>query len=251
MKRLFIILITAMMAVGVIGQVNVPKVNILGDLHPYKYVYIIPTGSVTSSTGSATVVGSNVVGNGTKTVNPSEILTGYLIKQGYTILPELVPELAEETMIFSYGHAGISPVGIFAYASKIIIQITNGKTHELLATIEAQGCGSTETDDINIALNDALNSYTYSFDPKLKYSFNSVTRNIIDLNILNETPDAIKHIAMMISYYMNDSIVHQQKSHIVLPEILYPGKSCLKSIYRDKVVRNKNMEIKIETIGYE
>ena len=250
MKRIFIILVAAMMAVGVTGQISVPKVNIIGDLHPYKYAYIIPTGSVTSSSGSAAVVGSVVVGNGTKTANPSEILTGYLIKQGYTILPELVPELAEETMIYSYGHAGTRTIG-FGYTSKIIIQITNGKTHELLATIEAEGCGSSETDDINIALNDALNSFTYSFDSKLKYSFYYVTRNIINLNILNETPDVIKNITMMISYYMNDSLVHQQKTNIKLSETLYPSKSCMKSIYRDKVVRKKNMEIKVETIGYE
>lgn len=154
-------------------------------------------------------------------------------------------------MIFSYGRTGTRPIGLFSYASKIIIQITSGKTHELLATIEAEGCGENETDDINIALNNALSMFTYILDPKLNYSFYSVSKNTINLKIFNETPYAIKHIAMMISYYMNDSIVHQQKSHIVLPETLYPGKSYLKSISRDKAARNKNMKIKIETIGYE
>ena len=80
MKRIFIILAAAMMAAGAMaGKINAPKVNIVGDLHPYKYAYIIPTGSVTSSSGSGVVIGNVVVSNGTKTVNPGEIISGYLI----------------------------------------------------------------------------------------------------------------------------------------------------------------------------
>ena len=166
MKRLLIILATVMITVGAMaGKINAPKVKVMGDLRPYKYAYIIPTGSVTSSSGSGAVIGYMVFSDGTKTVNPGEIIAGYLIKQGYVILPSIVPELAEETMIFSYGNAGTRQIGAFSYASKIVIQITSCKTHELLATIEAEGCGNTESDDISQALYDALTSLTYAVNP--------------------------------------------------------------------------------------
>lgn len=251
MKRIFIILAAAMMAVNAMGQLAPPKVEILGDLHPYRFAYIIPAGSVISSSGAGAVIGNVVVSSGTKTANPSEIIAGYLIKQGYTILPEIVPELAEETMIFAYGRTGTRPIGIFAYASKIIIQITNGKSHELLATIEAEGCGENETDDISQALYDALNVFSYSFDPKIVLSISSVSQSSIYLDIYNETPNAIKHIVTMVSYYENDSLVHTQKAHISFSQRLASGNSYIGHICRDKVARNKNMEIKIEIIGYE
>lgn len=80
MKRLFIFLAAVMMSVGAVaGKINAPKVKVMGDLRPYKYAYIIPTGSVTSSSGSGVVIGNVVVSNGTKTVNPGEIISGYLI----------------------------------------------------------------------------------------------------------------------------------------------------------------------------
>lgn len=250
MKRLIIILATAMVAVGAMAAVA-PVVKVMGDLHPYKYAYIIPTGSVASSPGGAAIVGNVVIGEGTKTVNPSEVIAGHLMKMGYTILPSIVPELAEETMIFSFGRAGTRPLGLLEYASKIIIQISSGKTHDLLATIEAEGCGETESDDINRALYDAMNVFVYSINPELKFNIQKFTHAYITFDISNHTPDVIMHIALYVSYYKNDSLVHTQKAHISLPKTLYPGHSILKTIPRDKVAQDKNMQIKVDLIGYE
>lgn len=251
MKRLFIILAAAVMAVGAMGQLYLPEVKIMGDLRPYRYAYVIPASPVTSGPGVAAIIEGVVVSEGTKTVNPSEIISGYLIKLGYNILPSIVPELAEETMIFSYGRAGSRSLGLLSYASKIVIQVTSGKTHELLATIEAEGCGNTEADDINQALYDGLEIFAYSINPKLDLAVRSMSRDFINLDISNQTPNTIKHIALWVSYYEKDSLVHMQKAHISIPEKLYPGKNCIKSIHRDKVARQKDMPVKFDIIGYE
>lgn len=252
MKRLFIFLAAAMMAAGAMaGKINAPKVKVMGDLRPYKYAYIIPTGSVTSSSGSGAVIGYMVISDGTKTVNPGEIIAGYLIKQGYVILPSIVPELADETMIFSYGNAGFRQKGALASASKIVIQITSCKTHELLATVEAEGRGETEADDISLALYKALTILTYTVNPELNLEIQSITRNSITFDISNQTPDIIKHIALWVNYYMNDSLIHKQKAHISLQETLPSGKRCKSTIYRDKSAREKKMSVKVSIIGYE
>jgi hypothetical protein len=118
-------------------------------------VYVIPTSGVTSSSG---VYGNQygVYGGSTRTVNPSEVISGYLMKKGYTPLPSVDPSLADNTLIVSYGYTGRRQLSIFSYASCVMIQFRDAKTHELVATCEGEGCGEDETEDILQAIYSAL-----------------------------------------------------------------------------------------------
>lgn len=136
-KKLFILLATALMLIGCgATSSTVPTAKISGDLSRYQYVYVVPTSGVTSG-GGVYSTGYGVYGGDTHTVNPSELITGYLMKLGYSVLPSLVPDLAEHTIVVTYGNTGTSSV--LVAKSGAIIQVRDAKTHQLIATSEAEG----------------------------------------------------------------------------------------------------------------
>ena len=136
---------------------QVPTTSNSGKLQNYPYVYVIPTSGVSGSSG---VYGNQygVYGGQTTTTNPSEVITGYLMKQGFTILPEITPELQSKTLIASYGHTGKRQLSLFSYSNIVLIQFRDAKTHELVASSEAEGCGSDEAQDILQAIIRALDA---------------------------------------------------------------------------------------------
>ena len=154
MKQFLFVMATACILTGC-SVLNVPTADVKGNVYKYNYVYVIPTSGVTSSSG---VYGNQygVYGGSTKTVNPSEVISGYLMKQVYTTLPNVDPNLAENTMIVSYGYTGRRQLSLFSYASCVMIQFRDAKTHELIATCEGEGCGEDETADILQAIYSAL-----------------------------------------------------------------------------------------------
>lgn len=155
MKRILFILATACLLTGCGSMLKAPTSEVKGNIYKYNYVYVIPTSGVTSSSG---VYGNQygVYGGSTKTVNPSEVISGYLMKKGYTTLPSVDPNLAANTMIVSYGYTGRRQLSLFSYASCVMIQFRDAKTHELVATCEGEGCGEDETADILQAIYSAL-----------------------------------------------------------------------------------------------
>ena len=155
MKKLLLLAIIPLLLTGCGAMLKVPTADIQGNVYKYNYVYVIPTSGVTSSSG---VYGNQygVYGGSTKTVNPSEVISGYLMKKGYTTLPNVDPNLAENTMIVSYGYTGRRQLSLFSYASCVMIQFRDAKTHELVATCEGEGCGEDETADILQAIYSAL-----------------------------------------------------------------------------------------------
>lgn len=80
------------------------------------------------------------------------------MKKGYTPLPSITEQLADKTLVVSYGYTGRRQMGLFSYASCIIIQIRDAKTHQIVASCEAEGCGADETDDILQAIYSGLDS---------------------------------------------------------------------------------------------
>ena len=114
MKQFLFVMATACILTGC-SVLNVPTADVKGNVYKYNYVYVIPTSGVTSSSG---VYGNQygVYGGSTKTVNPSEVISGYLMKKGYTTLPNIDPNLAENTMIVSYGYTGRRQLSLFSYA---------------------------------------------------------------------------------------------------------------------------------------
>ena len=99
-----------------------------------------------------------VYGGATKTISPSEVISGYLMKKGYTPVPSITDELADRTLVVSYGYTGRRQLGLFSYATCIIIQMRDAKTHEMVASCESEGCGSDETEDVLQAINSGLNA---------------------------------------------------------------------------------------------
>ena len=138
------------------ASMKVPTVQQFESLDAYKYVFIMPTAELTS--GSSGVYGGNygVYGGGsTKTINPSDVISGILLKQGYIRIPELNPGLLDETLIVNYGESGRRNVNL-GYSIEVTIQFLSAKTNKPVCVCTAEGQGSTEADDIWIAINRAL-----------------------------------------------------------------------------------------------
>jgi hypothetical protein len=158
MKKLFFCALVAMFAFASCGvMLKAPVASVKSNLYKYNYVYVVPTSGVTSSSG---VYGGQygVYGGQTKTINPSETISGYLMKIGFTPVPSVTEELADKTLVVSYGYTGRRQLGLLAYASCIIIQMRDAKTHQMVASCESEGCGSDETDDILQAIHSGLNT---------------------------------------------------------------------------------------------
>jgi hypothetical protein len=69
-------------------------------LDQYTYFYITPTESKTGSSGGVFGNGYGVYGySRTKSTNPADIISGFMIKKGFIQLPELKDELADKTII--------------------------------------------------------------------------------------------------------------------------------------------------------
>lgn len=123
----------------------------------YRYVYIMPTSELTSSTGSVYGSTSGTYGlSQTKSINPSDVIAGYLLKKGFIRLPEINPELNSETIVVNYGESGRRSVFMAGYTIEVTIQFLDANSHTVICSGTAEGMGSTEADDIRIAINRCL-----------------------------------------------------------------------------------------------
>ena len=131
------------------------------NFYKYRYVYIMPTGSVTGSTGVYTsYVDNRVHGGVTRTANPSDMMSGYLMQKGLTILPQLDEAKKAETLVLSYGETDRRDVGLLwlSTSTGIIIQFRDALTNDLIASAEAEDFGSTEADNVRYAIRKALDA---------------------------------------------------------------------------------------------
>ncbi|MDR2912519.1 MAG: hypothetical protein LBV38_04365 [Alistipes sp.] len=129
-----------------------------GNINDYQYVFISPTETLTSSAGS--LYGGNYGAYGattTKSVNPSDVIAGILSKEGFIVLPELRPELSDETLIVNYGESGRRNRGL-GYTIEVTIQFISARTHTLICSGTAEGQGETEADDIRQAITRSLSA---------------------------------------------------------------------------------------------
>ena len=129
--------------------------------YKYRYVYIMPTGSVTGSTRVYTSsVDNRVHGGVTRTTNPSDMMSGILMQKGFTLLPQLDQTKVAETLVLSYGETGHRDVGFLwlSTSTNIIIQFRDAQTNDLIASAEAEDYGSTEADNVRYAIQKALDA---------------------------------------------------------------------------------------------
>ncbi|MBO4481624.1 MAG: hypothetical protein J5719_03640 [Bacteroidales bacterium] len=125
-------------------------------LSNYKYFYINPTGVKTGSTGY--VYGSQYGvygGSSAKSTEPCDIITGFLLKRGYIRIATIDENIAEKTLIISYGETGRRPAGL-GYTINVMLQFTSAKTHNIVCSVSGEGMGETEADDIRIAITRCL-----------------------------------------------------------------------------------------------
>lgn len=120
----------------------------------YKYFYVVPTSNISSSSGMYIYgIGETT----TTTVNPADVISGFLFKKGFIRVHEVLPENASSTMIISYGETGRRMFDL-EYSTEVTIQITDASTQTLIAVTTAEGKGQTEADNVRMAIINALTS---------------------------------------------------------------------------------------------
>ena len=157
MVRLKFLFVMGVLVVLLQGCVTLQPVSISqrGDVSKYHYVYIVPTGDVTSGNGA---ISYGLFGyESSTTVNPGDVIAGYLVKRGFVRLPELVPELSGQTMIVSYGETNRYSDGLL-YHMEIAVQFLSAGNHLLVGSFVADGAGDTEADAIREAIFRGLDS---------------------------------------------------------------------------------------------
>ena len=149
MKKFFCLIIVVDILASCSLTRSLPTTTITKDLTQYNFVYVVPTSAVTSG-----------ILIETNTVNPSEMITGYLMKKGYSSIPSIDAELKSRTLVVTYGNTSSTSFSHSFVARKgVIIQFRDAETHELIATSEAEGASlNTETEALIQAINSALNS---------------------------------------------------------------------------------------------
>lgn len=136
-----------------------PSVSWRGSIDGYLYVYIPSTTEHVSSYGD--VFGSNygVFGmSSSKSVNPADIISGYLMKKGFQRVHDIDPLSANKTIIVNYGESGRRNTGLGGYTIEVTIQLVSADTKQVLCVGTAEGQGETEADDIRIAINRCLDA---------------------------------------------------------------------------------------------
>lgn len=149
--KLFMIICVSSLLGGCI-TLQTPMVNSMSSFKDYNYFYITPTQDLTSGSGT-TISGQYYSTN--KSVNPSDVISGVLIKRGFIRLPELDKDKLNETFIVNYGESGRREL-FLAYAIEITMQFISASDHKTICIATAEGCGETEADDIRIAINRAF-----------------------------------------------------------------------------------------------
>lgn len=154
-KRLLSFILVIILINGC-APLKVPIITNNDSIEKYKYIFITPTNNLTSGSGGVYGGQYGVYGSSTnKSVNPSDVISGILIKEGFIRLPELNPELSEETMIVNYGESGRRNRGL-GYTIEVTIQFLSAETKQPICSCTAEGQGETEADDIRQAITRCL-----------------------------------------------------------------------------------------------
>ncbi|MCR5588707.1 MAG: hypothetical protein K6F72_03730 [Bacteroidales bacterium] len=127
------------------------------SLDGYKYFYVTPTSERSAVTGGTYGHNGNVYGSTrSNSVNPADLIAGYLMNRGYVRVPEVKQQNAAQTMIINYGD-GNSREGFWEErAVEVTIQVLNGETNELICVCRADDKGGDEARAITRAINKCL-----------------------------------------------------------------------------------------------
>jgi hypothetical protein len=150
-----LVLLCISVLVSACAILKAPVITKNSSLANYKYAFIPATSNLTS--GSGFTIGRQYYSEN-KTVNPRDVISGLLMKEGFVILPEIKPELADKTLIINYGESGRRNVagGLGGYTIEVTINFISAETYESICSCTAEGQGSTEADDIRQAITRCL-----------------------------------------------------------------------------------------------
>ena len=105
--KLWISIVLTVIMFSSCSALKTPVIVRNAPIEGYRYVFITPTKELTSSTGGTYGGQYGIYGaSTTKSVNPSDVISGELIKNGFVVLPELKSELNNKTLIVNYGESG-------------------------------------------------------------------------------------------------------------------------------------------------
>jgi hypothetical protein len=124
------------------------------DFSRFKYFVITPSATLTSGTGA--IYGMNG-STSSKSVNPSDLISGILTKKNFIRLSQVNPDLSTQTMIVNFGESGRRATGLGGYTMEVTIQFVSSSNNEIISSCTAEGQGITEADDIRIAIERCLN----------------------------------------------------------------------------------------------
>ena len=93
----------------------------------------------------------------TETLSPSEVISGKLIKKGMIRLPSLDRDILDKTLIVNYGESGRRTI-LVGEAIEVTIQFVSAKKHSIVYVCTAEGKGSTEPENVRVAINRALDT---------------------------------------------------------------------------------------------
>lgn len=163
-KRVVVILGLLLFAFSGCGPMALLPVKVEENksLDGYKYFYMNGTGSTTSRSNVGVNVGYGVIITGDdKTVNPGDVISGYLMNRGYVRVAEMPFLHPEETFIVNYGEGNRRHHPDFHSMScqAIILQFVSADNNDVICTITGEGYGETAAEDIRNALKRSLDYY--------------------------------------------------------------------------------------------
>jgi hypothetical protein len=152
-----ILLTTLLSSCGSVRPTTINR-NSEDDLKNYTYFFVNPAGVKSGGTGYVTGNNYGVFGaTTTKSTDPIDIISGYLMKQGYVRVADIDDDISDKTLVISYGETGRRSLNL-GYAIEITLQFTSAKTHTLVCTVTGEGQGETEADDVRIAITRCLDT---------------------------------------------------------------------------------------------
>lgn len=245
-RRILIFITCSLLALTSSAQLSTQVVWGDGtDLHVYKFAYVMPTSGMTSSSGGSGFVSGNHLGvfgvshNGaTTTINPSEKISGYLMKMGYVILPSITPEFADKTMVITYGNTG----------NKVIIQMRDAKTQDLVLSLESGGFGVNEADAASDAIDRSMLMFKYCKFPEIDIEILEEYNLNVLLYLTNRTPSFVKKVLLRVNYYLDGELVHEQT--ITINTKMLPGEEARVTFKRPKGFRSYKMDLKYRIESY-
>ena len=247
-KKIQLVRLLLVMSVSMMGakRVNAPSVHIQGDLSKYKYVYVIPVSGDKPAPGVPVNPGYIIY---SRTIYPSDIISGYLMKFNYTILPECSLEHADSTLIVSYGFTGRRLLSMVKSACTVFIQMSDARTHEIVASFEAEGAGYDEVFAMLEAIYTDLELFQNGASPCVAATLNKCTNKNVKIELTNRTTVDVHAVHAKLIYRSNGAVVHEQ--HATIGVSLQPRLSGTYTVVRDSSVSGKGYDIEVQVVGYE